>query len=185
MVTLADFNAAAPDRAASVLRPCLDVDRWIAEVVAGRPYADTDALTATAAAAADPLSAAEVESALAHHPRIGERAAGESAEAGLSRGEQAGLDTGGDVPRRLREGNAAYERRFGRVFLIRAAGRSSEEILAELDRRLGNDDETEAAETAEQLRQIALVRLQGAVGGGPDDGPPAPDQRTDQRTDPR
>ena len=33
-------------------------------------------------------------------------------------------------------GNIAYERRFGRVFLIRAAGRSGPEILAELRRRL-------------------------------------------------
>ena len=43
----------------------------------------------------------------------------------------------------LAEGNREYEKRFDRVFLIRAAGRSSAEILAELHRRLGNDDETE------------------------------------------
>ena len=56
---------------------------------------------------------------------------------------------------RLAAGNAAYEQRFGRVFLIRAAGRDAEQILAELDRRLGNDDETERAETVDNLRQIA------------------------------
>ena len=43
----------------------------------------------------------------------------------------------------LAEGNREYEQRFGRVFLIRAAGRSSSEVLAELRRRLGNDDATE------------------------------------------
>ena len=46
------------------------------------------------------------------------------------------------------------------MFLIRAAGRDGDEILAELERRLGNDDDAERAETVEQLRQIALLRLE-------------------------
>ena len=61
-------------------------------------------------------------------------------------------------------GNRAYEERFDRVFLIRAAGRGAGEILAELERRLGNDDATERAETLEQLRQIALLRLEPHLG---------------------
>ena len=60
-------------------------------------------------------------------------------------------------------GNAAYEQRFDRVFLIRAAGRSAEEILAELDRRLENDDATERAETVDNLRQITALRLEQAL----------------------
>ena len=49
------------------------------------------------------------------------------------------------------------------MFLIRAAGRSSAEILAELDRRLGNDDATEREETVTALRDIALLRLDQVV----------------------
>ena len=49
------------------------------------------------------------------------------------------------------------------MFLIRAAGRGSAEILAELERRLGNDDETERAETVTALRDIALLRLERLV----------------------
>jgi 2-oxo-4-hydroxy-4-carboxy-5-ureidoimidazoline decarboxylase len=60
-------------------------------------------------------------------------------------------------------GNAAYEERFGRVFLIRAAGRSPEAILAELRRRLGNDDDDEAREALRQLAEIAILRLRGSV----------------------
>ena len=75
--------------------------------------------------------------------------------------EQAGVDPAdGDTARELAAGNAAYEERFGHVFLIRAAGRDAEEILAELDRRLGNDDEAERAETVDNLRQIAMLRLE-------------------------
>jgi 2-oxo-4-hydroxy-4-carboxy-5-ureidoimidazoline decarboxylase len=68
-----------------------------------------------------------------------------------------------DVIAALAEGNREYEQRFGRVFLIRAAGRSSREILAELRRRLGNDDETERAETVAALREIALLRLKDVM----------------------
>lgn len=162
-MTIGQFNAASAGEAADLLRPCLDVDRWVSAVVAGRPYADREQLLATAESAADPLTAREVDAALAHHPRIGERARGESPEAGLSRGEQAGLSMDDDLTRRLADGNAEYERRFDRVFLIRAAGRTMPEILDQLTRRLGNDEQTEAAVVADQLRQIAVLRLKGVV----------------------
>ena len=60
----------------------------------------------------------------------------------------------------LLEGNRAYEERFDHVFLIRAAGRSPGEMLAELRRRLANDAETERAEVIEQLAQITALRLE-------------------------
>ncbi|AXH97751.1 2-oxo-4-hydroxy-4-carboxy-5-ureidoimidazoline decarboxylase [Ornithinimicrobium avium] len=153
-----------PDaQARELLRGCLAVDRWVEEVLAGRPYGDRDALLATADLAARDLTPPEVDAALAGHPRIGERAgAGHNAEA--SAREQAGVEPAeGDTAARLAAGNAAYERRFGRVFLICAAGRSAPQILAELDRRLGNDDDVERAEVLDNLRQIALLRLEEAV----------------------
>lgn len=163
MTGLDDFNALDDADAAALLRPCLDVDRWVTDIVDGRPYASADELFTTARAAANPLTGAELEAALAHHPRIGEQARGGSTEAGLSRTEQADLNLDDDIQRRLAEGNRAYEQRFGRVFLIRAAGRSSTEILDKLQTRLGNDPDTEDGVVADQLRQIALVRLAGVV----------------------
>lgn len=164
MTSLPAFNALDPADAAALLRPCLGVDRWVDTLVRGRPYATVEELYATARTAAHPLAPAEVEAALAHHPRIGQRAAGRSAEAALSRSEQAGLGLDDEVAARLAEGNRAYEEKFGRVFLIRAAGRSSAEVLSQLQTRLDNDVDTEEAVVAEQLRQIALVRLAQAVG---------------------
>jgi 2-oxo-4-hydroxy-4-carboxy-5-ureidoimidazoline decarboxylase len=160
---LEEFNGLNREAAMDVLRPCLDVERWLAEVANGRPYRSLEDLEAAACEAADPLTTAEVEGALAHHPRIGERPAGSSAEASLSRSEQAGLKTSDDVAARLDAGNRAYEKRFGRVFLIRAAGRSSEEILATLETRLGNDPDIEDRIVSDQLREIALLRLAGLV----------------------
>lgn len=156
---LSHFNSLEAASASTVLRPCLDVERWIDSIVANRPYASLEELVEHAETAAAPLKVTEIDAALAHHPRIGERARGESAEATLSRDEQSGLNLEDSIMAALNAGNKNYEERFDRVFLIRAAGRSSEQILAELDRRLENDDATEVREVGEQLQQIAALRL--------------------------
>jgi 2-oxo-4-hydroxy-4-carboxy-5-ureidoimidazoline decarboxylase len=164
MAGLAAFNRASQAELTPRLLGCLAVPRWAAEVAAGRPYPALETLREQASAAALAMTAAELDAALARHPRIGERARDGEHDAELSRREQAGVDPDdADVAARLTAGNAAYEARFDRVFLIRAAGRSAAEILAELERRLGNDDDAERAETIDQLGQIAVLRLDDVV----------------------
>lgn len=161
---LTEFNSLSRTQAVEAIRPALDIPRWLEAVVDARPYWHHDALLGMARTAAQPFAPEEVERALSHHPRIGERAEGSRREAGFSRAEQAAVDpadTG--VQERLREGNLAYEERFGQVFLIRAAGRTPEEILEQLSARMTHDPATERAVVADQLRQIALLRLEGLV----------------------
>lgn len=158
------FNDLSPAEATEVVAVWAAIPAWVERVVDGRPYGAVAELEASAAAAAADWTRGDLDAALAHHPRIGERPAGAGAEADASRREQAAMtDAAADVAARIAAGNAAYEERFGRVFLIRAAGRSPEEMLAELERRLGTDDKTEAREATEQLRQIALLRLRTSV----------------------
>jgi 2-oxo-4-hydroxy-4-carboxy-5-ureidoimidazoline decarboxylase len=162
---LEDFNAAGRAEAAAALRPCLDIERWVAEIVGSRPFASTRELLEIAGRAAEPFTAAEVKAALAHHPRIGQRAAGNSTEARLSQSEQATLGASDPaVAAAIAEGNRAYEEKFGQVFLIRAAGRSREEILAALNARLAHTSEEEKAIIGQQLREIAVLRLEGLIG---------------------
>jgi 2-oxo-4-hydroxy-4-carboxy-5-ureidoimidazoline decarboxylase len=120
-----------------------------------------EALLAAAATAGTRLRDGEVRAALAQHPRIGERPAGESAEARLSRAEQSAVAE--SAAERLHTANERYEARFGFIFLIRAAGRDADEILAELSRREANDPATELAEVRGQLIEIATLRLSSAV----------------------
>ncbi|HIH6660859.1 TPA: 2-oxo-4-hydroxy-4-carboxy-5-ureidoimidazoline decarboxylase, partial [Klebsiella michiganensis] len=99
------------------------------------------------------------------HPRIGEKPAGSQAHAALSRQEQGSVDDrDAALAQALKEGNARYEARFGRVFLIRAKGRSGDEILAALSRRLQNSERAEVEDALAQLREITLLRLEGAIG---------------------
>ena len=164
VAALDDVNTDPTGTAAEALRACNAAPRFAVDVLAGRPYPDAEALVARAEQVARALPWEEVTLALAAHPRIGDRVAGSSAEAEASRREQSSMsDADAEVRDALVEGNRAYEERFDHVFLIRAAGRSPEEMLAELRRRLGNDVEAERAEVTEQLAQISALRVRGLV----------------------
>lgn len=151
------------DTLTRTLLACCDVPDWAAAVRDARPYADVESLEAVADAAARRFTRADVDRALAAHPRIGERAEGTGTEAAWSREEQSAVSHDGQTRQALLEGNRAYEGRFGRVFLICATGLTGEQVLAALRERLGNDDATEAAVVAEELRKIALLRLRKVV----------------------
>ncbi|CAN5142978.1 2-oxo-4-hydroxy-4-carboxy-5-ureidoimidazoline decarboxylase [soil metagenome] len=143
------------------LSTALAVPRWVEDVASRAPFATLDELLAVASAEASPLSPNEIDQAISHHPRIGEKPVGPGASQELSRSEQ-GAST--EFADEIAAGNAAYEKRFGRVFIIRAAGRSRREILDELTRRLALDDAIELQVVGEQLRDIALLRLEKLFG---------------------
>ncbi|MFN8197009.1 MAG: 2-oxo-4-hydroxy-4-carboxy-5-ureidoimidazoline decarboxylase [Nakamurella multipartita] len=154
------FNAMSQDEVRRVLATCLDVPRWIDTVAAGRPYPSAQHVLHTARSAASDFTDEELHAALAKHPRIGERA-GAGHDVAFSEREQSAVGTAdAAIQQAILAGNADYESKFDRVFLIRAAGRSAPEILAELQRRLGNSPEQERAEVVTQLREIALTRLE-------------------------
>jgi 2-oxo-4-hydroxy-4-carboxy-5-ureidoimidazoline decarboxylase len=101
------------------------------------------------------LSWSDVLEALDEHPRIGARVAGTSAA------EQSGVTD--DSRAELAAGNAAYEQRFGYVFLICASGLSGEQMLGALRQRLAHDEIAERAVTIGELRKITLLRMRKAL----------------------
>jgi 2-oxo-4-hydroxy-4-carboxy-5-ureidoimidazoline decarboxylase len=160
MSDLAAFNALDESESRALLLACCASPAFAAKVTAGRPYPGVAELVAAAGAAVGELRWAEVREALAAHPRIGERPAGLSREASWSRGEQAGTaDAAEDVRRRLAAGNVAYEERFGHVYLVCATGLTAGELLARLERRLGDDEETERRAVREELMKITRLRV--------------------------
>jgi 2-oxo-4-hydroxy-4-carboxy-5-ureidoimidazoline decarboxylase len=141
---------------AEQLIACCASRRWASHMDSRGPYPDLDKLLATSDAEIAALRWSDIAEALAAHPRIGRRADGESQEAQWSRQEQAaaaGAETG------LAAANAEYERQFDRVFLICATGLTGQEILAELRRRLANDEVTERVEVRRELSRIVRLRL--------------------------
>lgn len=142
------------------LRSALAVERWVDEVARHAPFLTAEQLLAAADVAAVGLTGAEIDEALSRHPRIGERPRGQDLDARFSRAEQGSPDADDTrLQAVIAAGNARYEERFGRIFVVRAKGRSRAEIAQILDARLGNDDITELAVVARELAEIALLRV--------------------------
>jgi 2-oxo-4-hydroxy-4-carboxy-5-ureidoimidazoline decarboxylase len=59
----------------------------------------------------------------------------------------------------MSRGNATYEERFGRIYLVAAAGRSVEDLLSFLHERLANDPDTELDVVRSELARITRLRL--------------------------
>ncbi|HTT00431.1 MAG TPA: 2-oxo-4-hydroxy-4-carboxy-5-ureidoimidazoline decarboxylase [Streptosporangiaceae bacterium] len=166
------FNALPADAAREHLLACCSSRRWAAEVAAGRPYASADEILARSDAAVAGLAQADLEQALAGHPRIGRP---DGPPDGRSRREQAGAQAADPATlQALADGNEAYERRFGHIYLVRASGRSGAELLALLRERLGHDPAAEWEAVRRELGEINRIRLRGLLR---DAGPAAP-QRT-------
>ena len=160
--TLIEFNDGSENEALNLIAPCVAIPAWTEKLVAARPYLNVHVLQHYASQLTLDWGGEELDHALAAHPRIGEKAQGDGKEALFSKGEQSAVDTQNSaLTLALAQGNAEYEERFGRVFLIRAKGRSGEDILTELHRRLNNSPAQEETEALEQLRQITLLRLEG------------------------
>jgi 2-oxo-4-hydroxy-4-carboxy-5-ureidoimidazoline decarboxylase len=165
-VTVTDldaFNGLASGAARSRLSACCAAPGWIAAVAAGRPYPTVAALLASSDAAVAAMRESDLRSALDGHPRIGDRPALGS----WSDREQARVSDADEAVRQaLAAGNAAYEQRFGHIYLACATGRSGAELLAFLRERLGNDPSAEWRVVAAELAKINRIRLRALIGAG-------------------
>jgi OHCU decarboxylase len=109
------------------------------------------------------LSPADWLEAFAAHPRLGD-SGGHSPDS--SQKEQSRImDAPDQTLALLAAENRRYEARFGHVFLISAAGRTAEDVLAALRERLDNDSMTEVNVAAEEQRRITRLRLERMLHG--------------------
>ncbi|MEU3887589.1 2-oxo-4-hydroxy-4-carboxy-5-ureidoimidazoline decarboxylase [Streptomyces sp. NPDC029041] len=146
------FNAASEEDLHQALLSCLRSLRWARRVADHRPYPDVDALLAAADEAAYDLAWPDLTEALAAEPLPT-----------LPPGTYSAAHTA------LSAAHAAYEARFGHVFVICLDGLSPSEtldrLLAAIRSRLTNDPEEERAVVADELRRLAGVRLVSALRG--------------------
>ena len=154
-MTLASFNAAPEQEAQAEMLACCASRRFAAAMAAGRPYPSPAAAEAAVETVFGSLTWPDVLEAMDAHPRIGARVSGPSAA------EQSGVAD--DSRAALQAGNAAYEERFGHVFLICATGLSGEQMLAALRQRLANDETSERLAATAELRKITVLRVRKAL----------------------
>ncbi|MGW3986608.1 2-oxo-4-hydroxy-4-carboxy-5-ureidoimidazoline decarboxylase [Streptomyces sp. NPDC004830] len=146
------FNAASTEDLRRILLRCLHSARWSRRVADHRPYPDVDSLLAAADEAAYDLTWADLSEALA----------AESLPA-------LPPDTYAAAHTALGAAHAAYEARFGHVFVICLDGvppsEALDRILETVRSRLANDPEEEREVVADELRRLARERLVHALRG--------------------
>ncbi|MEU3754541.1 2-oxo-4-hydroxy-4-carboxy-5-ureidoimidazoline decarboxylase [Streptomyces olivoreticuli] len=148
------LNSAVPGAAEAALLACCGSRRWARQLVAGRPYPDLAALLRAADRAARALTPADLAEALADesgpYPALVRRTA-------------PGISAGSAALAALCRAQAAYEHRFGHVFVLCLDGcRPAEALdraLAALRARLESSVGEEAAVTAAELARLARGRL--------------------------
>jgi len=163
-MTLEPLGRLSAGEARLALERCCGARRWVDAVLAGHPYPGTEALWASAERAFDGLGPEDWLEAFAHHPRIGDAAAGSArlaTTAAWAGAEQCGATVAPEATRAaLAEANHAYQERFGYIFIVCAAGKSADQMLALLRARLANAPEDELAIAAAEQRQITRLRIE-------------------------
>lgn len=166
-MTLETFNALSVDGARAELLRCCGCALWADAVLAARPFRDKAALLAASDAAWARTGEAEWREAFSHHPRIGGKDALRekfAATRAWAKGEQSGAAAASDsVLDALAAGNAAYEKKFGHIFIVCATGKSAAEMLDLLQSRLPNDAGTELRLAAGEQNKITKIRLEKLI----------------------
>lgn len=125
------------------------------------PYSTWDSLLDACDQAEARMTEQDWLEAFAAHPRIGERKMAASQSARWSGEEQSRVLKGAqDLLGQILEGNKRYEEKFEIVFLISAAGKSPQEILAALSQRLENSRAVELINACNEQKKITRLRLE-------------------------
>ena len=165
MPSFEELNHMSTEQARAELTRCCGARRWVDAVLAERPWSSQDVLYQSADTVWDTMERVDILEAFTHHPRIGAdlEALREkfASTASWSGGEQAGVSEADESTLiALRDGNRAYEERFGYIFIVCASGKSAGEMLALLKERLGNDPANELAIAAGEQAKITRLRLE-------------------------
>jgi 2-oxo-4-hydroxy-4-carboxy-5-ureidoimidazoline decarboxylase len=160
---LARWNALDPADAAREVLPCCGSQVWATALTANRPIADETSVIRISSSIWLALPEEAWMEAFNSHPRIGQKhpqaQATKESLIWSSEEQRTALSTDNVTRLALEDANRRYERKFGRIFIVCAAGKTPAAILALLETRMRNDAATELHEAAEQQRQITQLRL--------------------------
>jgi 2-oxo-4-hydroxy-4-carboxy-5-ureidoimidazoline decarboxylase len=163
-LSLASLNDADATEASQLLRQCCTSEAWIKRLELGRPFLSSEVLHVAADTAWQGLTEKDYLQSFDGHPKIGDVGSLKAKYANtkaLAAGEQALVDSASDqIINALAEGNAAYEEKFGFIFIVCASGKSATGMLALLQARLPNSREQELLNAAEEQRKIFHLRLE-------------------------
>jgi 2-oxo-4-hydroxy-4-carboxy-5-ureidoimidazoline decarboxylase len=154
------FNALPERKAVHALYECCNSVPLAGDLARGRPYSSHDALFRRADAALFELPETAVDRILDAYPRIGRRP-----RSAWSQAEQCSVwDDDPAIMASLDDAARRYSQRFGFGFLMCVGGLTATDVLAAIDDRLHNDDDTERKVVRNELARINRTRLERMLG---------------------
>lgn len=164
------LNSLSDAEAIEGLKTCCGSTQWAGQLIIRRPFETFDQLVSQAHEVWWSLKSNDWLEAFRSHPKIGEKKAEVAASKQSehwSKGEQSGMDGASEqTVSTLYRLNLEYERKFGYIFIVCATGKSSEEMLAILKKRLENEPAEEIRAAAAEQAKITELRLRKLVGAG-------------------
>lgn len=166
-MTLWELEQLDEAQVAEALRRCCGASRWVAAMLAARPFHTAEALFQAADDAWARCGREDWLEAFTHHPRIGDVESLRlkfASTAAWAAGEQAGSASASEETLQdLAAGNTLYEATFGHIFIVCATGKRADEMLAILHERLANDPEVELRIAAAEQHKITRLRLEKLI----------------------
>lgn len=166
-MTIHDLNVMPDEQRSAALFTCCGSATWVNKMMSLFPMEELVELLDMAEEQWYACSEADCREAFSHHPKIGDM---ESLQKKFASTAQWASDEQKQVSaakqetlKALHEANRQYEDKFGYIFIVSASGKSAEEMLNVLHRRLGNSAEEEINIAKDEQNKITLLRLQKLV----------------------
>ncbi len=158
------LNSLDDDHFREALLQCSGSPVWCEHMSRLRPFSNAEDLIQKSSRSWKKLSTQDWLDAFNSHPKIG---AVESlrkkfaSTAASAAGEQSAVYSASEETlKSLAEGNSRYEERFGHIFIVFASGKTAEEMLSILNRRLCNSPAVELSVCSEEHQKITQLRIE-------------------------
>jgi 2-oxo-4-hydroxy-4-carboxy-5-ureidoimidazoline decarboxylase len=163
-MTIAEFDHLAMGEKRELLQKCCGSSAWVNKMLKTPPANDLIDLFEDADDNWNECTQEDWLEAFRHHPIIGDAKSIKdkfASTAGWAAAEQKGADNiSEETSSALANGNKKYFEKFGYIFIVFATGKSANEMLDILQKRLLNSPEDEIKIAAAEQIRIAKNRLQ-------------------------
>ena len=163
-MTIAEFDHFSLEKKKELLLQCCGSSAWITRMLAEPAFEDLVDIMEVAEEKWYECNEADWLEAFEHHPQIGDVNSLKEKFASTKEwvsAEQSGVNSASqNILQQLTDTNKKYRERFGYIFIVCATGRSAEEMLGLIQRRMNNSPEEEIKIAMAEQNKITKLRLE-------------------------
>ncbi len=168
-VSLNDLNTTSKDSFVDTLGGIFEHSPWVAEQVhEQRPFSSVTTLHQAMVAIVKESTIEARQQLICSHPELAGKEAKEGGLTDDSKNEQASAGLDQCTPQelaKLNQLNAVYRDKFHFPFIIAVRGRNRQEIMEDMEARIGNAPQVEFERCIDEIARIAELRLNALLNG--------------------